>query len=274
MQSDASDGGLAAKSATHEASAYPSTKAGVASAQQLLHAEIEDMTYGTSVATSSASVRAGFLYKVYSILAIQLGITSVLCVAFMYIEPLRVAVLSVGALLSTVAVVAALVTLLGLFGSKDSHPANLYWLGAFTVAEATSIGVICALYQENGMGILVLQALVITLAIFSSITLYCFVTKKDFSFLGGALYAALVGLLIASVCSLLLGLTGHRSPWIALAISWFGAILFTLYIFYDTSVIMNHLGPDDYVIAAVTLYLDIINLFLYVLQILAASQRD
>ena len=44
------------------------------------------------------------------------------------------------------------------------------------------------------------------------------------------------------------------------------------YILYDTSLIMHHLGPDDYIIGAVTLYLDIINLFLYLLELLRMLQ--
>ena len=51
-----------------------------------------------------------------------------------------------------------------------------------------------------------------------------------------------------------------------------GALLFVGYILYDTSLIIHHLGPDDYVVAAVTLYLDIINLFLYLLELLRMLQ--
>ena len=51
-----------------------------------------------------------------------------------------------------------------------------------------------------------------------------------------------------------------------------GALLFVGYILYDTSLIIHHLGPDDYVVAAVTLYLDIINLFHYLLELLRMLQ--
>jgi FtsH-binding integral membrane protein len=40
----------------------------------------------------------------------------------------------------------------------------------------------------------------------------------------------------------------------------------------DTSLIIHHLGPDDYIIGAVMLYLDIINLFLYLLELLRMLQ--
>jgi len=50
------------------------------------------------------------------------------------------------------------------------------------------------------------------------------------------------------------------------------ALIFVGYILYDTSLILHHMGPDDYIIATVTLYLDIINLFLYLLEILRMLQ--
>ena len=51
-----------------------------------------------------------------------------------------------------------------------------------------------------------------------------------------------------------------------------GALLFCGYILYDTSLIVHHFGPDDYVVAAVTLYLDIVNLFLMLLDMLRMLQ--
>ncbi len=52
-----------------------------------------------------------------------------------------------------------------------------------------------------------------------------------------------------------------------------GAILFSLFIIVDTQLIVQRLGYDDYIIAAIELYLDLLNLFLYLLKLLAASRR-
>ena len=57
-------------------------------------------------------------------------------------------------------------------------------------------------------------------------------------------------------------------------ISLFGAFIFSLFIIYDTNNIMKHFGVDDYIIAAVELYLDVINLFRYLLMLLAMSSRS
>ena len=51
-----------------------------------------------------------------------------------------------------------------------------------------------------------------------------------------------------------------------------GALIFIGYILYDTSNLIHVHGPDDYIIATVSLYLDIINLFLYLLQLLQSLQ--
>ena len=53
-----------------------------------------------------------------------------------------------------------------------------------------------------------------------------------------------------------------------------GALIFSLFIVYDTNQIMKHCGVDDYIIAAIELYLDVINLFVYLLQFIMASGQD
>merc|ERR1719271_1329377 len=124
------------------------------------------------------------------------------------------------------------------------------------------------MYYEQHYGPVVLQALVLTAAVFISLTSYVLVTKKDFSFLGGALFAGLIILIVWSLLNAFFdfGLGGR------MVFSLAGALVFVGYILYDTSLLMHHLGPDDYIIAAVTLYLDIINLFLYLLEILRFLQ--
>ena len=54
-------------------------------------------------------------------------------------------------------------------------------------------------------------------------------------------------------------------------LSLFGAIVFCLFIIYDTNQIMMHFGVDDYIIAVIELYLDVINLFRYLLLFLVLS---
>lgn len=193
-----------------------------------------DFSYGTSVATSSPTVRLAFIRKVYGILAAQLSLTVVLCALFMFVPPLRRLALSASVPLTIVATVGTFATLFALIAKKDSYPLNLQLLAAFTVSESVLVGTVCAMYAASGLSYLVFEALVITLAIFGGITLYAFTSKRDFSFMGGALYAALLAFIACSFFNLFLGVTGNKSPALAFAMSWGGSVLFSLYILYDS----------------------------------------
>jgi protein lifeguard len=217
----------------------------------------DDFEIGTTVATSSASVRLGFLRKVYGILVVQLAVTTAIC-ALCMVQPIRGAVLAASGLLTLFGIIGTFGCIFALMSNKDSYPLNMKLLAAFTVGESILIGTICAQYAAAGLGYLVLEALVITLAIFSSLTAYCLTSKKDFSFMGAGLSAALIALIGASFVNLILGFTGGKSAGLAFIISWGGATLFSLFILYDTSELMHRLSPDDFVIAAVSLYLDIV----------------
>ena len=52
-----------------------------------------------------------------------------------------------------------------------------------------------------------------------------------------------------------------------------GSVLFSVFIIYDTYMIAERLDPEDYIVAAIELYLDIINLFLYILRLLSEMDR-
>jgi len=58
-----------------------------------------------------------------------------------------------------------------------------------------------------------------------------------------------------------------QSELMDLAISIGGAVLFSLFIIFDTSMMMHKLSPEEYILASINLYLDIINLFIYLLRI-------
>ena len=233
--------------------------------------EFDDVEAGEAIRTGlpvyqgSDLIKAGFVRKVYGILAVQLLFT-VASSAFMMLgldtSTRHSLIRNQGMMLF------ASLMPFGFLGAlhcyKDRHPLNLGLLGGFTMCLSYTVGIVCAVYYESGYGMVVLEALILTAAVFLSLTAAVHVTKKDFSFMGGALFAGLIVLLVWSMLNMWLdfGLGGR------MVFSLLGALLFVGYILYDTSMLMHHLGPDDYIIAAVSLYLDIINLFLYLLEIL------
>ena len=225
------------------------------------------MNRGMPVFQGSAEVKAGFIRKVYGLLSIQLLFTTVFGAFFMFHEPTRHFVLANQGMLFG-ASIAPFGFLGALYCYKDRHPLNLGLLSGFTLSIAYTVGVVCALYKEAGIGFIVIEAFVLTAAVFVSLTAYVHLTKKDFSFLGGGLFAGLIILLVWS----LMGAFFDFGQGGRMVFSLFGALLFVGYILYDTSLILHHFGPDDYIIATVQLYLDFINLLLYLMEILRMLQ--
>ena len=88
-------------------------------------------------------------------------------------------------------------------------------------------------------------------------------SKIDFSFLGAGLGMSLLILILWSFTSIIFGL--HPGYIYSLL----GSLIFCGYIVYDTWLLTRRLAPDEYILAAISLYLDIINLFLFLVQLLS-----
>tara|TARA_B110001452_G_C14984991_1_gene344345 strand:+ start:105 stop:632 length:528 start_codon:yes stop_codon:yes gene_type:complete len=149
------------------------------------------MIVSHNVYDCSGAIKAAFIRKVYGILSIQLLLTVAGAGTFMFVDSAReYALSSVGVFY--VALFMPIGILFALMCYKDKHPVNMYLLSAFTLCEAYTMGVVCARYYEAGYGMIVLQALLLTAAVFIGLTSYVFYTKKDFSWMGGALYMCLI----------------------------------------------------------------------------------
>jgi len=112
------------------------------------------------------------------------------------------------------------------------------------------------------------DAFLLTGAAFTGLSGYALFTKKDFSFLGAALTTGIWVVLGAS----LLGIFFHSEVF-QLAIASAGVLLFAGYILFDTSRILRDPREDDAVGAALRLFLDVVNMFLFLLRILSSSRE-
>jgi len=222
-----------------------------------------DFAYNNNVSNANIKIRMAFLRKVYGLLSIQLLMTVVVAAVFMTCEPVKLFVQrnnwTVG-----LSFILTMVTLIALHVKRREHPINLILLGAFTLIQSYSIGIIVSMYETA----VVLEALFITLVVVCGLTAFTFQAKRDFSFLGFGLFAGLCALLIAGLIQIFV-----QSTAMELVIGIVGALLFSLFIIFDTQMLMRTLSPEEYILATINIYLDIINLFLHILRALAASRQ-
>jgi modulator of FtsH protease len=148
---------------------------------------------------------------------------------------------------------------------------------AFTGCLGASLGPTLNYYiatLSNGTEI-VMQALGGTGLIFLTLSGYVLTTRKDFSFMRGFLVTGLMIVLLAMVGNLIMGLFGMYMSALSLAISSAVILLMSGFILFDTSRII-HGGETNYIRATVSLYLNIYNLFIHLLHLLAvlSGSRD
>lgn len=152
---------------------------------------------------------------------------------------------------------------------KNNYPDNYLLLFLFTVTMAYMVGYCCTAIGVDRPW-LVYEAFLITGAVFCALTLFTIQTKIKLEAYGGVLLICLISLITVSYIQLFLF---PEAEVLSTALLWIGVVLFSVYIMYDVSMICERLGYDDYIVAALELYLDIINLFLRILSLLG-GRRD
>jgi len=121
---------------------------------------------------------------------------------------------------------------------------------------------------------MVMQALGGTAVIFFSLSAYVLTTKKDFSFMGGFLFAGLMVVIVGAIGAMVASyFFGVDVSLFSLALSGAIVLLMSGLILFDTSRIING-GETNYIMATVGLYLNIYNLFTALLHIIGATSDD
>ena len=146
---------------------------------------------------------------------------------------------------------------------------GIVMLLGFTFVAGVFLGPILqhALHLRNGAQLIGMAAGGTGLIFFSLATLVT-VTKKDFSFMGKFLFIGLILLVVASLANIFFAI-----PALSLTISAIAVLLFSAYILYDISQIING-GETNYVMATMGLYLNIYNIFVHLLSLLMAFAGD
>ncbi|KAJ8612044.1 hypothetical protein MRB53_037595 [Persea americana] len=144
------------------------------------------------------------------------------------------------------------------FWKRKSYPTNLLFLGGFTMLEAYSVSVITSFYDSR----IVLEALIFTLGIFVALTIFACQSKYDFTSWMPYLFGGFMSAFFP-----------HNSK-VELGYGVISALIFSGYILVDTQLVMRHYHVEEEIAAAISLYLDIINLFLSILRILNSQNNN
>ncbi|XP_059167903.1 protein lifeguard 4-like [Physella acuta] len=219
---------------------------------------VDDFMYGSNVASAHIYIRMGFMRKVFGILTAQLFVTTLMSAVFMLSEPVQEYVQTNHWML-TVSIFGTFGVLLALMWKRQETPTNYILLGIFTLMESYAIGVVVTFYKVPS----VIEAFLLTIGLTIGLTLYTLQSKKDFTSWHAPAVMCLYVLLLASLIQMILPI-----PAVHMGISVAGAVLFCVFIVVDTHMLMTKLSPEEYILAAISLYLDILNLFLYILRLL------
>ena len=154
-------------------------------------------------------------------------------------------------------------------GLYNKFPINIILFVAFTTCVSFMIGLVVTFYTEQTL----VMAVGLTLIIFLTITLYLVITKKDFDFLGPGLLAVTFLLIFLPIIFYFFPVGSTvRTIWYVV-----GIIVFIGWLLFDISRLVNGKYQDifgqDYawLMAAIDIYMDLINLFLYILQLLGGN---
>ncbi|OWM66866.1 protein LIFEGUARD 4-like [Punica granatum] len=217
-----------------------------------------------------SEIRWAFIRKVYSIVLFQLLATAAVSAVVVFVRPVSAFFVGTTAGLAVyVALIASVfLVLFPMYYFRKRHPINYLLLGIFTICLSFSIGLTCAFTS----GRIILEAVILTALVVLSLTLYTFWAAKrghDFSFLGPFLSSALTVLIIFGIIQIFF-------PFDKISVMIYGflsAIVFCGYIVFDTDNLIKRYSYDEYIWASVSLYLDIVNLFLSFISIFGASER-
>ncbi|XP_062979201.1 protein lifeguard 2 [Elgaria multicarinata webbii] len=227
----------------------------------------------TTFSWDDRNVRRVFIRKVYSILVLQLLVTVSIVGLFTFCEPIKGYVQANPAWYwaSYAVFFITYLILACCSGPRRYFPWNLILLSIFTLSMAYLTGMLSSYYNTKS----VLLCLGITALVCLSVTIFSFQTKYDFTSCQGVLFVMLMVLLFSGII-LAIMLPFKYVPWLQAIYAVLGAIVFTMFLAFDTQLLMGNrryaMSPEEYIFGALNIYLDIIYVFSFLLQIFGSSR--
>jgi len=206
-----------------------------------------------------------YMLKIYNYMALALGITGISAFATFTVPSLNHLMFQTGfGMLITISpIIIALYFFMG-FGRMSIQTAQiLFWV--YSVLTGMSLSYLMLMYTGESIA----RTFFICASVFGAMSLYGYTTKRDLTAIGTFMVMGLIGLILVSFVNMFL-----QSPAVNFAVSLIGVIIFIGLIAWDTQKLKSmyymygggELGQKASIIGAFTLYLDFINLFLYLLR--------
>ncbi|XP_017133350.1 protein lifeguard 1 [Drosophila elegans] len=219
-----------------------------------------------SIIFEDQSIRKGFVRKVFGILLAQLLLTCAVMAAFVYHEPTKQFVQSnsVVVFVAMIVNIVVLVMIVCVESVRRKHPVNLIFLAIFTFTMSVLLGTASSVMDSD----IVLLAVGITAVLVIALSVYAVQTKYDYTAKGGMMITFVMILLVLAVCRFSMPEFVDSLPIAGLC-----AVITCFFLIYDMQSIIGgnraeQLDPEEYVFAALTLYLDVVRIFIYILRIL------
>jgi len=213
----------------------------------------------------SGEERATLVRRTYGLVFISVIVTA-LGVAFGFTQPALMQAVAQHPIITMLAMFAPLFMAMQ---ARRSFPRNIILTLVFTFIEGIWIAPFLFMAERSNPGI-VGQAGLLTLSTFGVLSLCAVMSKRDFSAWGSFFIVGLWVLIATSLINIFVG-SAMASLWIAAGT----VLVFSGLLVFDTWRIVRsgQYGPDDYVPAAVNIYLDLLNLFLAIISLLGGGRR-
>ena len=222
--------------------------------------------FGLSKSLSSNS-RLMFIRKVLGILSAQLALTAAGVTITVANKYDAIPFFNTHIYLLIVSLVVYIVSLyaLGCYKSiSRSVPTNYILLFMFTSAMTYMVSGVCALYEPE----VVMAAAILTAATVGALAIYAITTKEDFTYCGGAIWSFFFIVMTGSMLCIFMG-SDYR---VRIILSCLIIFMCCFYIIYDIQLLVGgkaaEISMDDYIFAAMMIYIDIMRLFLEILKVL------
>ncbi|AWP02990.1 putative protein lifeguard 2-like [Scophthalmus maximus] len=238
---------------------------------QVATADYEEMQ--AQFSWDDKTIRRTFIRKVYAILMVQLLVTVAIVGLFTFCAPVRFFIQTHPGLYMA-SYIMFFFTYIALSCCGDlrrQFPWNIILLVLFTLSISFMMGFVSSFYNTKS----VLLCLGITALVCLSVTIFSFQSKIDVTSYQGVLFSLCMVMLLCAITISIVVPFGYV-PWLHALYAVTGAVLFTLFLAFDTQMLLGNkrysISPEEYIFATLSLYLDVIYLFSFLLQLLGGGR--